>query len=232
MNSNTVGVTAGNGSSSGAGVTTGFEMAIPLASLGNPTCSLRAVAFIANSSNSSVSNQVLPPVGARARSASRAASTSRASPGRSTRRCRRFPSAPPSARYRLDGRAGGFQASSTVFAPAPYTLQWRHDGAPLAESSRVRGVHTQFLEISPVQPNDAGDYTLQIVTSCGTYISPPAALDVACRADWNESGSVTSQDFFDFLTDFFVGSADFNQSGATNSQDFFDFLTEFFACNQ
>ncbi len=46
-------------------------------------------------------------------------------------------------------------------------------------------------------------------------------------ADWNGVDGVTSQDFFDFLADFFESNADFDGSGATTSQDFFDFLTAF-----
>jgi hypothetical protein len=49
-----------------------------------------------------------------------------------------------------------------------------------------------------------------------------------CDADWNTTGTVNSQDFFDFLDDFFASEADFNFSGETNSQDFFDFLSAMF----
>ncbi|MBC7773593.1 MAG: DUF11 domain-containing protein, partial [Pyrinomonadaceae bacterium] len=49
-----------------------------------------------------------------------------------------------------------------------------------------------------------------------------------CPSDWNDDAQANSQDFFDFIVDFFADNADFNCDGVTNSQDFFDFLAAFF----
>jgi hypothetical protein len=61
-NSNTGGVTSGIGASSGAGVTTGMELMIPLASLGNPGCSIKIAAFINGVEHDLVSNQSIAPL--------------------------------------------------------------------------------------------------------------------------------------------------------------------------
>ncbi len=90
----------------------------------------------------------------------------------------------------------------------------------------------------------AGQYTLE--ADAGTAIDatvPPngsgsasfdARVDLSrrqCPADFNGDGVVDSQDFYDFLNEFFAyrSRADFNNDGVVNSQDFFDFLTAFFA---
>jgi hypothetical protein len=59
----------------------------------------------------------------------------------------------------------------------------------------------------------------------------PTPNPCLCRADFNNSGSVTVQDIFDFLAAYFSNnlSADINNSGAVTVQDIFDFLALYFA---
>jgi hypothetical protein len=49
-----------------------------------------------------------------------------------------------------------------------------------------------------------------------------------CRCDWNRDDQLNSQDFFDFIADFFAGGGDFIPDGVHNTQDFYDFLLCFF----
>ncbi|HMS55559.1 MAG TPA: hypothetical protein PKA27_09185 [Fimbriimonadaceae bacterium] len=63
-NSNTGGVLGGTGASSGAGVTTGLEYAIPLAAIGNPVGKIRISAYVNGVGHDFLSNQVLGGCGA------------------------------------------------------------------------------------------------------------------------------------------------------------------------
>lgn len=58
----------------------------------------------------------------------------------------------------------------------------------------------------------------------------PVESGPACRADLNNSGTLTVQDIFDFLAMYFATSAgaDFNLSGSVTVQDIFDFLAAYF----
>jgi hypothetical protein len=62
-NANTAGVPGGTGPASGAGVTTGLELVVPLAAVGNPAGEVRVCAFINGTEHTYVSNQVLGGIG-------------------------------------------------------------------------------------------------------------------------------------------------------------------------
>ncbi|MBC7772836.1 MAG: hypothetical protein H7210_10105 [Pyrinomonadaceae bacterium] len=54
------------------------------------------------------------------------------------------------------------------------------------------------------------------------------ATPVFCRCDWNQDDHVNSQDFFDFMADFFNGGGDFIPDMFHNTSDVFEFLMCFF----
>lgn len=116
--------------------------------------------------------------------------------------------------------SSGVVASGDVYSRAnPFDLADGSGGAGVLTSQRVcRG--DQF-RLEFVRTSAAGDFV-------GVELTV-AFEPIICGPDWNEDGCLSSQDFFDFLTGFFAGSADFNGNGTTDSQDFFDFLSAFFA---
>jgi len=61
-NSNSGGVAAGCASASGSGVTTGVELAIPLAAIGNPAGCIKVCAFVFSHDVNGLDNQVLGPL--------------------------------------------------------------------------------------------------------------------------------------------------------------------------
>jgi hypothetical protein len=96
---------------------------------------------------------------------------------------------------------------------------------------------------APGEPNNAGitaneDYIEMgnpfngewndLSTRDAVSFSLSAVISFSCPCDWNASGNINSQDFFDFLSAFFTGNGDFNCDSVNNSQDFFDFLACFF----
>jgi hypothetical protein len=100
-------------------------------------------------------------------------------------------------------------------------------GVAFASSANLPGTDV-FLRTC----SNESQYQIRCVLSdnCDS-ISSAAATYTICPVDFDCSGTLNSQDFFGYLSVFFLGAAtaDFNEDGIVNSQDFFSFLAAFFA---
>jgi len=89
-----------------------------------------------------------------------------------------------------------------------------------AVSTSILGGFPYLIRVGsyPYNGNSAGEGSLHITFTPN------------CRADFNQSGTVTVQDLFDFLQAWFANNptADFNSSGTVSVQDIFDFLQAWF----
>jgi hypothetical protein len=141
--------------------------------------------------------------------------------------CSGSSSAQPASCYAFVGRTTGL---TTTFG-APILLRAGVDDYALLDGSeRNRWGDYSATTVDPMDPSRF--WTVQeFVSSDNVWAMHMSEIVVTdCLCDWNTDETVTSQDFFDFLGDFFGAPlrADFNSSGATDSQDFFDFLACFF----
>jgi hypothetical protein len=86
--------------------------------------------------------------------------------------------------------------------------------------------------LSPTR--SVGTFELRAIVGGSTDIAGIDTIRVlarpTCPADFNQDGVLSSQDFFDYLNEFFAGrpAADFNADGVVTSQDFFDYMSAFF----
>jgi len=130
---------------------------------------------------------------------------------------------------------GGASFRVRAASDGAMTYRWRRDGVEIPHdfTRRIIGETSQILSIVDAVVQDTGTYDVVITNACGSVVSEAATLEITdrCVGDFNTDGAVTSQDFFDFLVEFYEGSpaADVDRSGDVTSADFFAFLSAFFA---
>jgi hypothetical protein len=117
-------------------------------------------------------------------------------------------------------------AMSAPTAYAQLTIPWTTiDGGGGVSSGGVFTLTGTIGQPDAATPTAGGAFTI----TGGFWADAP----VSCRADFNQSGVVSVQDIYDFLTSWNSQagqsapglSADFNSTGDVTVQDIFDFLS-------
>ena len=68
--------------------------------------------------------------------------------------------------------------SVTVSGDAPFTYQWRENGASIANGGSISGATTSTLTISGMTAANAGQYSVYVANAAGSLVSQPAVLTI------------------------------------------------------
>lgn len=117
--------------------------------------------------------------------------------------------APPLSAVRNIGDSVTFFFSfSGAVPPVNSFFGIRKDGFSIPTNPRIYyGVNQSSITITNIQPGDEGEYVSTLGNACGTA-TQRAVLAVRpnpCRGDFNNNGSISVEDIFDFLNHWFVG---------------------------
>ncbi|HWH71191.1 MAG TPA: immunoglobulin domain-containing protein, partial [Candidatus Sulfotelmatobacter sp.] len=96
---------------------------------------------------------------------------------------------PPDLPYEMVAYAGRtVTLSVTVGGTAPFSYQWKKNGANLTDDVRTLGARSNVLSIANAQLSDSAKYQLVINNSAGTAYSMETTLTVQTRPDFNTNG--------------------------------------------
>ncbi len=134
--------------------------------------------------------------------------------------------------YYLDEGAPAQTVNMTgTLQPGEYRMRYKVEGTfGDAETSRTFGFGIAFPRPAATDCNNNGvDDYVEIVLGTAPDANHNGVIDSCeCLGDWN-GGGLAIQDIFDFVNDWFAGSADFDHSGQTTIEDIFAFLNGWLA---